>query len=492
MILKWFISHQIKETIRSSFWQKQIVLNIIMGLLMLMMLGYLVMLGMFIDKLITSIVPDEDPIVIFNRIVLYYFGLEFLIRFFMQSLPVMNIDTYLTLPVRKSAIAHYVSAKSIFGIGNYLSWLVFIPFAIKMIAPRYSMGTAWLWILGMIFLVFANNFLATYVKRQLAHKPWVVGMFVLVLIGLGAMDHFGIFSLSDVSGSLMGGILNKPYLLIIPLAAATLAYLVNYFFLLGRLYPDEVNVKKKSKADSVGEMRYLKSIGLTGHLISLDLRLMWRHKRTRATFYLSPIFLLYGLMLYRENEFQSAGASLIFIGIFMTGGIMISYLNYCFSYESNHFDTILANYTDFKQYVRAKYLLAITMSGICYVLTVPYVLYGVNVLLINSAAFLYNIGFLPFVMIYFSTFSTKRMDLTRSASFNYQGMGASQWLSMVPGFLLPVLLFLPFKYFKVPELGYALIALIGLTGLMLNKSMLNVVTRQFMKNRYEMAKGFRE
>jgi hypothetical protein len=492
MILKWLISHQIKETMRSSFWQKQVALNIVMGFFLLIMLSYLVMLGLFIDKIFQSIAPDENPVLLFNRIVLYYFGIEFLIRFFMQSLPVLNLETYLGLPIRKSEIVHYVAGKSIFSVGNFLMLLVTIPFAFKVIAPAYSSAAAWTWIGGMVLLTFTNNFLATYVKRQLAHKPWVVGAFGIGLIALMALDHYQVVSLSSVSLWLMGGLLKNPLLIVIPLSTLVIAYGINYYFLRARMYPDEVNVKKRSKADSVGEMRYLKSMGLTGHLISLDLRLMWRHKRTRATLYLSPIFVLYGLMLYRDGDLSTAGASLVFIGIFMTGGIMISYLNYCFSYESNHFDSILANYTDFKQYIRAKYLLAISMSGICYLLTIPYVLYGYNILLINTATFLYNIGFLPFAMIFVSTYSTKSMDLSRSASFNYQGMGAAQWLSMVPGFLLPVLLFLPFKYFKVPELGYAVIAAVGLTGLILNKTLLGLVTRQFMKNRYDMAKGFRE
>ena len=87
MILKWFISHQIKEATRSSFWQKQVVLNIIMGTFLLIMLAYLVMFGFFIDKILESIFPDDNPVVLINGIVLYYFCIEILIRFFIQSLP---------------------------------------------------------------------------------------------------------------------------------------------------------------------------------------------------------------------------------------------------------------------------------------------------------------------------------------------------------------------------------------------------------------------
>lgn len=492
MIIKSFITQQIQETTRSSFWQKQLVINIIIGIFLMMMLAYLVMLGILIDKFLKEAFPEDDPAQLFNGVILYYFAIEFLIRFFMQSLPVLNLETYLALPIRRSTIVHYVASKSIFSIGNYLSWLVFIPFAIKAISPAYSAAGTWAWVLGMIMLVYCNNFLATYVKRQLAHKAWVVGVAALALVGLLVLDAYHVLSLSSLSRSLMGGILKNPFMAVIPLIAMILAYSLNYFFLRGRLYPDEVNLKKKARTDSLGEIRYLKSIGLTGQLISLDLRLIWRHKRTRSTFLITSLFLLYGFLFYTDENFKMSGSMPIIIGILMTGTMMTNYLNYCFSYESNHFDTILAHYTDFKQYLRAKYLIAIALAIICYVLTLPYALYGKNILLVNTVLFFYNIGFLSFSLLLVSTYSTKRMDLNKRSSFNYQGMGTSQWLSILPGFLVPVLIMWPFNYYKVPVLGYLFIGAIGLTGLVLNKTLLDLVTKQFMTNRYTMAKGFRE
>jgi len=116
---------------RSSIWQKNLALNIVLGFFILLMLFYLLLLGLFIDKILLEVKPDDDPIMVFNGILLYYFGAEFFMRFFMQSLPTLNIETYLHLPVKKSSIVHYVAAKSVFVIGNYLTWLVVFPFAFK-------------------------------------------------------------------------------------------------------------------------------------------------------------------------------------------------------------------------------------------------------------------------------------------------------------------------------------------------------------------------
>jgi hypothetical protein len=61
---------------------------------------------------------------------------------------------------------------------------------------------------------------------------------------------------------------------------------------------------------------------------------------------------------------------------------------------------------------------ALLISTICYVVTIPYVLFGWKILLINSMTYLYNIGFLSFVLLYMSTYNKKRIDLSRGSAFD--------------------------------------------------------------------------
>ncbi|MCD4681868.1 MAG: DUF5687 family protein [Bacteroidales bacterium] len=492
MIYKWFLLHQWKEMKRSSIWQKNLAINIVLGFFILLMLMYLLMFGLFIDKILYKLFPDNDPVVVFNGIILYYLGFEFFLRFFMQSLPTLNIETYLHLPVKKSSIVHFVSGKSIFVIGNYLSWLVVAPFAFKVILPAYSPAVAWLWLLSFALLVFSNNFLATYVKRQLVNNPKVVGIFGVILISLIILDYFNVISVSAFSSLIFSELMQNPILIIIPILLVIFTYSLNYFLLKTKLYPEEINKEKKSKIDSLANIKYLKTLGFTGQLISLDLRLIWRHKRTKSLVYMAPIFLGYGFLFYPNPGYEDNFGFMIFIGIFMTGGMMMNYLNYCFGYESNYFDNILANYKDFEKYIRSKYLFGITIATVCYVLTIPYVFFGTEILLINTMTYLYNLGFLSFVLFYVATYSKKRMDLSKGATFNYQGMGASHWLSMMPAFLLPIFIYLPFRWMGIPMAGLLFIGALGLTGLLFHKSLLNIILKQFYKRKYYMAEGFRE
>jgi hypothetical protein len=176
----------------------------------------------------------------------------------------------------------------------------------------------------------------------------------------------------------------------------------------------------------------------------------------------------------------------------MTGGMMLNYDNYALAYESNYFDALLAYRIDFKRYFRMKFVNSLLIASFCYILTIPYVFFGTKILLINTAAFLYNIGVLSFVLLYMATYNSKRMDMKRGSAFNYQGIGASNWLAMIPAFLLPVLIYLPFSLADMPYTGIAFIGIVGIVGLLFYKTFIELVFKQFQKRRYTIAENFRE
>lgn len=77
-----------------------------------------------------------------------------------------------------------------------------------------------------------------------------------------------------------------------------------------------------------------------GELISLQIRLMLRHKRTKALLYMSAFFLVYGL-LFIPIRYMPISGWLSSITMFMTGILMLMYGQWVFSWESSYFDSIL-------------------------------------------------------------------------------------------------------------------------------------------------------
>ena len=207
---------------------------------------------------------------------------------------------------------------------------------------------------------------------------------------------------------------------------------------------------------------------------------------------MTPIFLLYGLMFYPKPEYINQYGFLMFVGVFMTGGMMLNYANYAFGYESGYFDGLLTKNIDFKQYIAVKYYISVLICVICFILTIPYLYFGVKILLINAAMFLYNIGVLSFVLLFFATYNKKKIDLSRGGAFNYQGIGAMNWLAVLPAFLLPVLIFIPFKLSGQPNWGIAFIGILGIIGLFFSRIFIGMITKNFFSRKYIMASSFRE
>ncbi|WP_419184188.1 DUF5687 family protein [Xiashengella succiniciproducens] len=67
------LTHQWKEKIRSSFWQKNIILNIVLGILGLYLILNFIAVSFFADKILLDVFKDCDVIESFTRLLFYYF-----------------------------------------------------------------------------------------------------------------------------------------------------------------------------------------------------------------------------------------------------------------------------------------------------------------------------------------------------------------------------------------------------------------------------------
>jgi len=491
-MFKSFLSHQWKEMTRSNFWQKSIAINIIIGFFLLLMFSYLILFGLFIEEILKEANPEGNIFAIFNGGLLYYLGIDLFVRFFLYSLPVLNIEAYLPLPIKKSKVVNFILLKSATNIFNILPLLVFIPFTFKVIAADYSGGVALAWFLLMLILVLNNSYLLHYLKRRFIEKPIIIGVFAAIIAGIAILDKFDIFSLSAYSSKIFTFLALNPVYILIPLGIFILVYILNYTYLKSRMTLEDVNVKKQKKIDSLSKVKYLDSFGDLGEMILLELKLVWRNKRCKSVITMAPLFLLYGMIFYPQEIYMEGWGFLIFVGVFMTGGMMFNYGQYMLSYESNYFDGILANNVDFTKHFKAKYYLMIATVVLCYILTIPYAYFGIKVLIVNTATFLFNIGFLSFLVMYFSSNSRKRLDMSKSSAFNYQGIGATNWIMVLPFFLLPILIWLPFSLLGIPYWGIATIGMIGIISLAFHKSLMKIAVKRFQTKRHLIAEGFRE
>lgn len=451
---------------------------------------YAIMAGVAIAFKLDDFFPGQDPVELINGALLYYFFFEFLLRFFLQNVPVLSIQPYLHLPIKKSQFLNFMLRKSQVSVFNLLALFLFTPSAILKVAKEYGALTGLLWLTMIIGMVFTIHFLGILFKKKLNDLPnLLLGMVVLVA-GLGALDYFQVISFSSVSKQLFGAVLDQPVFAAIPVLLWVVLYRLNYVYLAKNTYPEEISTKK-NKAKVSGDFTFLKRFGRIGELIGLELKLILRHKRPRNSLVMSGLLLFYGLFFYTQDGFQELNGMFLFAGVFVTGSFFINHGQFLLSWESGYFDFIMTRRSNIRQYFEAKYYMFVVACTIAFVASTGYAYFGVEIILFNLAAYLFNIGIgIPFVMR-IAMYSPKKIDLNKGAAFNYEGVGAAQFLIALPVLGLPYVFYGPLAAFGYGNYGLLLVALIGLVGFLLRNKTIDYLTSSFTKNRHKIAAGFR-
>ena len=490
-MLLTLLTHQWKAELRSSVFKKSIALNIILGLLILYFGSIFLFLGFYLDKILLKLFPGQDVVATFNGGLVFYFLIDLFFRFLLQDLPVLAVQPYLHLPVKKNKLVHYLLVKSIPSFFNLLPFLLIVPFMQSAVVPAVGQGGATAWLLSLIAITLLNNYLLLYFKRQMSTKPLYTLSFGLAIVLLMLLDYFGLVQLQLVSKAIFGAMLQQPALVAVPILLMVAAYLLNYTFLKSHTYPEELKVRKASEATGTS-IAFLSRFGEIGKLIELEVKLIWRHKRTKSILTMSVFFLFYGLLFYRNESYLEGFSFLIFVGIILSGMPMFNYGQFLPGWQSAHFDGLLTLRISPYQFYRAKYWMMVPVMLLAYILTLPYGFFGYKIILINTATLLFNIGVNVYVIFFFSVYNKERLDLSKSATFNWQGVGASKFVMVLPAMLLPILIYLPFGLLGVPYAGIAAIGGIGLLGVIFQKQLLQWSANRFVENKYKLAAGYRQ
>jgi hypothetical protein len=305
------------------------------------------------------------------------------------------------------------------------------------------------------------------------------------------MEYFKIISISDGANWVFNNIAKQPYSGFLFTIFTMLIFIVNSNYLRSNLYVEEIQKKVKEKGAT--DYPFLNRFGKVGELAALELKLIMRHKRSRSTVLLGFIILFYGLFIFKAPAFAKNEFNIpLIVAILITGITSIGYGQYMFGWQSAHFDGILANKINFKNFIKAKFLLFTISSTVITLLSFFYGFMSWKIIPIFFAAYLYNIGFGSVMILFFATLKYKRLDLSKSATFNHQGTSAIQYLMAFPIILLPLGIYWLFNFFQKPFLGIAVLAIFGFINLLMRNIWVDLLTRKFNKQRYKIAAGFRE
>ena len=493
-MIKWLFQHNWLALKRSPDFQRKVIVNIFFGLMFSIIFLEFLLLGFFLTRILNETSPGREPVDLFNSALIFYFGIDFMLRLFFQKMRSVAGKQYLLLNTSRKKISHFILFKTLGTTLNFLPLLILIPFFFKGVAGGYTVISSLAWLISILSLIFFNTYFSNYIKMNFFKNSLIASLSAGFLIALVLLEKINLFSSSYISSQLFGGFLNFPALALMPVLAAGFMYRLNYNFLFPNLYAENLTVETKNR--SVKEsFAFLKGFGEVGPLISLDIKLMMRNKRAKITLWMPLLFIFYGLLIY-PNERYSANTGpgefmFIFVGTFITGFFIMSYGLTVFSYESKHFGLVLTNNIDMLTYLKSKYYFMLLMSTPLYLISIFYLYFGVKIVIINSLMFLFNIGVTAFFFLFLASFNKIKFDLGADI-FSWQGKGSNQFLAVIMLMLLVAAIYVPVKMLINSEAGFIALASLGILGFVFHNQILKFLVKQFYRRKYIMSEGFRQ
>lgn len=491
-MFKHFLNLELKAFLRSASVGKSIALKVFLGFVALYFLLSFLVLGFALYPLLLESFPKQKPIEIVNNAVIFWLAIELIFRFFMQSLPVMNIKPLLILPIKREKVIHYVLLKSVLSIYNLFPLLVILPFGITtIIEGNVGAVPVLVWMFTLYILVLCVNYANFLIKKKFADNIKAFLVFALLGGTFVALEYFEIFKISSFTGTILNSLLLNPFLILAPLLILAGLYFWNYKYLKSNFYLDN-SLKSKIQEAKTTDLSWTKRFGEIAPFLQLDLKLIWRNKRPRTTVFMSFIFLLYGLMIYTNPRHNEISFIHIPIGLLMSGIFMVNFGQFIPSWDSGYFGMMMSQNIPFRKYLDSKVGLMSFSVVVLALLTTPYAYFGWNVLGANLACAVYNLGINIPVLMFAGSFNKKRIDLEKTPFMNYQGTGASQWIVGLPLFLIPGLIFFIFSELFNAETAIITIATIGIIGLLFRNLLMNFITKGYQTRKYATLNGFKQ
>lgn len=489
-----FIRLHILKAVRSVSLTRNLIGSFFVGLFALIILFYMMLVGFAMKDVLVKGFGADDPIRFLNAGLLSFFILEFLYRFFLQKVPVFELESYLHLPIRRNTIINFMLWRSFFTPLGLVVIILFAPFAFTEIAVTYGKFGAWNWLLVVVLISWSMHWFILYFKVRFGDN--IVSIATVLFIGAlnALMGYMGWTHPGEWTAPFFEASMSSIWPLVVVSVMSIMMYIILYRFFRENAYTEDIAGQKKSTYvnKSIG---FLSRFGLIGAMADLEWKLILRHNKSRSYLILSVIFLLYGLIFYTNDMYYEGPARymFIFVGIFVTGVFMIQYGQMFLSWNSPNFDFYMSRPEGLEALVRGKYLLFVFISVICFVLTVPYVYFGVEILLVHAATFLFNVGVTIHLVINLALWKPKPMDLNKGAVFNYEGVGLAQYLMIIPMVAIPYMIFVPAVLITGSfYAGLAVLALIGMLGVVFHEKLSLIAVERVKANKYQISTSFRQ
>ncbi|OSY88871.1 membrane protein [Tenacibaculum holothuriorum] len=486
MIIR-FLKLEWKEFFRSASFGKSLALKIIMAFFAIYLLVSFLSIGVFAYPFLKKQFPETDPFVLVNQFLIFLIIVDLIFRYLMQKIPVMSIKPMLILPIKKSKLVNYVLTKSIFSFFNVSSLVLYVPFAVVLIANGYNVAG----VLGWTFFIFMLALCLNFINFLINKNNVAFGILLVVLAALWFSFKYQLFDVTSVFGNIFYAIYETPVLAVVGMVLAGVLYYMNFRELSKIIYLDKA-VQTEEKEVKTSDLSFVNKLGDVAPFIKNDMRLIWRNKRTKTVFLMSFVFLLFGLMFFTMETYKDSEVMQLYACIFMTGGFALNYGQFIPAWDSEHYRMFMSQNFSYRKFLESKWYLMTVMTTVLFVLCTPYIYFGIQKYLLIVAGFFFNLGFTPLIMLFMGAFNKKRIDLSASGFGNTQGTSAAQFIVIIPVMIMPIIVYAIINKVFGFNAAVIAIAVIGVISFLLKKPIMNFIEGMYQKKKYATIHGFKQ
>lgn len=431
----------------------------------------------------------QDPLEVVSKYAIYYMVFDLIIRLFLQKIPVINIRPLLTLPIKRSTIVNFALGKTALSFFNIIHAFFFIPFSVVLIINDYNPISVILWHLGMMALIYSNNFINILSNS----KDWVLYVILGLLAGMIAVEYYSLFDITSITAVFFHGLYSTYYMFILPVVALAALWYVSFTFFHKNLYLD-TGLKGKHEVAETENYTWLNKFGTLGTFLKNDIKLIRRNKRSKTTVLMSVLFLFYGLLFMTGGiEMYDNSYMKMFAAIFVTGGFMFTFGQFVPSWDSAYYPLMMSQNIQYREYISSKWWLVVIGTVASTILASFYLYFGVETYLIILAGAVYNIGFNSHLVLLGGAYIKTPIDLASSkqAFGDTKAFNMKSLLLTLPKLLLPILLFLLGNLIS-PMAGYGFVAGAGILGFAFRNSVFTMIEKVYKTEKYKTLAAYKQ
>ncbi|MFZ4678600.1 MAG: DUF5687 family protein [Flavobacterium sp.] len=487
-MFKHFINLEWKSFFRSASFATNLALKIVMGFMAIYFMVIFVAAGVAVFFLLKEEFHLE-PLATVNKFLIYYLVADLVIRYFFQKMPVTNIKPLLNLPIKRDTIVHFSLGKTSISFFNMLHAFFFIPFTVVLLINGYGFQVI-LWHLGIITLIYANNF----INVLLNNKDSVFYSVLAVVVSLGLAQYYKIFDVTNYTQPFFQGMYNTYYLFLIPILLVIVTYYFSFDYFKKNLNLD-TGLAKKSDEAKTENFTWLNQFGTLGTFLKNDIKLLKRNKRSRTTVIMSFLFIFYGLLFFTDSiEAYQNPAMQVFAGIFVSGGFLFTFGQFVPSWDSAYYQLMMSQNIQYREYISSKWWLMVIGTLISTIIASFYLYFGWHIYMLIVVGAIYNIGVNSHLVMLGGAFVKTPIDLTMAnkAFGDKQAFNIKTMLISIPKLAVPMILYALGYYLFSANIGFLFVALAGVLGFAFRNKVFAMIEKIYKTEKYATIAAYKQ